>query len=179
MVIRTNTADRLVLRDPNRYVAGAVVLIIALLWLVLGVPAATEQNGWITGAIAAVATIIPLIFGLLLLSAGQVVFDADTRMAQIQRGFFSKNATWQVPFDEIDALYLGRSSDPDGGPPGFLLYLGTTKGDVQMSLAVYDRTTADAALDAAADLLTAAGVNVNRIQRPRTWPGMQERPAVA
>lgn len=175
MEIAELTSRRLVLADGRKSVSAAIIFAIAALWLFIVVPVATMQNGVLAGVIAAAGTALPLALGLLILRRSRAVFDADRRTLQIHRALSSRAKPWTIPFDEIDELYLYRSSD-EGGPAGFQPFVRTAGGDVQLSLAVFDRETADAALDAATSFLTGAGVTVARREKPKVWPGMKSRP---
>ncbi|MEQ8822951.1 MAG: hypothetical protein RIC14_01105 [Filomicrobium sp.] len=175
MYIAERSSRRLVLADRHQGVGAGIIFSIAALWLFGVVPLSTIQNGILAGVIAAAGTALPLAWGLLILRRSRAVFDADRRTLQVHRALASRAKPWTIPFDEINELYLHRSSD-EGGPPGFQPFVRTAGGDVQLSLAVFDRETADTALDAAASFLTGAGVTVARREKPKVWPGMKSRP---
>ena len=167
---------RLVLADPPRRRAAGVILAISAFWLLVVTPLATAQNGIVIGAIAAVGTLLPLGWGLLIMRRSFVIFDADRKVVEIDRALQPGAPGWTVPFDEIEELFLLISGSSEGGPPGFQPFMATRTGTVQFSLAVFDREAADAALDAAAAFLRDAGVKVRRAPKPRRMPTAQTRP---
>ncbi len=176
MKIEEETAQRLVLADPRRPVAAAIIFGITAFCFLVVAPAAVIQNGPFAGLVAVAGSFLPLALGLLVLRRSRAVFDGDRRMLEVRRAVFAKAKTWTVPFDEIEEVYLLRSNNGEGGPPGFLPYIATRGGSVQLTLAVYDRETADAALDAATRFLTNAGIPVQHREKPRNWALMKERP---
>ena len=178
MQIEEEQPHRLVLTDPRRPIAASVLFAIAALWFLFVTPSAYQQNGLLTALVAAAGTALPLIWGILLLRRCNVILDGERGVAVVSRSMSPYAKRWTIPFDEISELYLHRSSDPEGGP-GYQPFIGTKQGTVQCTLTVYDQKTADAALDAAARFLSAAGVTVKRCEKPKTWHGWKDRPADA
>lgn len=176
MDIEEDTPRRLVLADPRRRVAAGIILAIAAAWLFLGTPLAAEQNGPIVGLIAAAFTALPVAWGLLMLRQSRATFDADRAIVHVRRALLPDPKGWTVPFDEIEELYLDLCGNQDGGPPGFQPFMMTRTGAVQLTMSVYNRETADAALDAAERFLADAGVPVRRAAKPKRWGAMRYRP---
>ncbi|MEM9141247.1 MAG: hypothetical protein AAGB15_15570 [Pseudomonadota bacterium] len=173
MEIDRQTETRLVLKDPNRRVFGRAILGLAGLFAVVITPLAIGQNGVIAGIVALAGAGLIGLWGYLILRQAQAIFDAQARRLTIKRSQ-TEAALWQIPFDQIQELYLTLSRD-ESGPDGFQLFVATERGDVQLSFAVYPRHTADSAREAAAEFLSAHGQEVACPKTAKRWPG-QTRP---
>ncbi len=175
MQIKVERDDLLILQDPSRRIAGWGILAVSLVWLIIVVPLAIAQNGILAGLIGVIGSGMFALWAVLILRRSQALFDAKSCCLQVRRGG-SGSAKWTIPFDEIEQVYLLRSQGDDGGPPGFLLNVGTSKGDVQLSLTVLARPDADAALDAAASFLKRHNVHFTVPPKPKRWPARVTRP---
>ncbi|MEM8813671.1 MAG: hypothetical protein AAGF59_13740 [Pseudomonadota bacterium] len=176
MMIEDESPERLSLVDPPRPIAAGIVLSIAAMWLLIVTPLIFAQNGLVVGLIAALGAALPVTWGFLLLRLSQVVLDGRRHIVEIRRRSSARTPKWSVPFQEIEQLFLHRSSGPDGGRPGFQPFLATKTGSVQLSPTVYDRETAEAALDAIERFLKQTGFEIPRANAPRFLPFAPNRP---
>ncbi|MEL6168790.1 MAG: hypothetical protein AAFR35_08860 [Pseudomonadota bacterium] len=165
------TETTLTLSDPRRGVAGAIVLALAAVVAVVLTPAATAQSGLIGFLGSLLGAGLLAVWGILILSQAKATFDARTRLLTVDRGRRWKNRAWSAPWSEIRSLYLVRSSDPEGGRPGALMFVDTTSGSIQLSLTVFDPQSAETAITAAGRFLkendTAVSVETRLRQFPR------------
>lgn len=175
MEIKVDTDDVLILEDPGRKVAGWAVIAIGVLWLLFIFPAAMRDNGLIVGSIALAGGGLIVGWGVLILRRSRVVFDARQRRVDVYRSQFG-GVDWAVPFQELEELYLLRSQSDEGGPPGFLLIVGTARGDVQLSLAVVGEEVAVPARDAMARFLARNDLDIAVPPKPKGILARVNRP---
>ncbi len=175
MQVTTDSEDVLVLEDPSRRVAGGIIIAMGVLWLIVVVPLAVQQNGIFVGLIMLPGAGLIGVWGILILRRSRAVFDAQKRRLDVKLGT-SRVVDWIVPFEDLEEFYLLRSQADDGGPESFLPFVGTPQGDVQLTSIVLDRDAAEAARDAAVAFLRRHGVDITAPAKPRNWPGWTTRP---
>ena len=163
MHVKSKTATRLQLADDQSKLAGICVLCFAGLFLLLGSAFANALAG---RAVAVGGAGLIALWGIMILRPSLTTFDITKKEVVVEQ-WFLKPRRWNVPFREVTELYILQSKDSDGGPDGFQIYIGTTKGDVQLSAAVLSREAAEHAFQSIADFLIEQDIQATIAERPR------------